>query len=266
MSRVLAWVGGGILLAVTAAAIAAPLIGYDVVASVDPTRAFAPPSAAHWLGTDHLGRDIGWRLFLASRHFVLPGLLACLVCVGLAVPLGALSGYVGGRVAGAVRFGFTVLDSLPRFVFVLLVLAIYGNDPVVLALAAGVAYAPTLGEAVHERLESLRSAEYVAANRAHGVPVWRLIGVHLLWAACRRLIARHLLGLFGFFLVLETTLSYLGFGVEQPQPSWGNMLAFDLDHDAAHLVPVLAPALAIWLVYASTTWVRGALQDEGHGG
>lgn len=266
MSRVLAAFGGVVLVGVTLAAFASPFLGYDVVASVDPARAFEAPSPDHWLGTDHLGRDIAWRLLLASRHFVLPSLLACLVCVGLAVPMGALSGYVGGRVAGGVRFLFTVVDSLPRFVFVLLVLAIYGNDPVVLALAAGIAYAPTLGEAVHERLESLRSAEYVVANLAHGVPIWRLVGVHLLWAACRRLIARHLLGLFGFFLVLETTLSYLGFGVEQPEPSWGNMLAFDLDHDAAHWIPLLAPAVAIWVVYASTTWVRGALQDEGHGG
>ena len=96
------------------------------------------------------------------------------------------------------------------------------------------------------------------------MPEWRLVLVHLLWAACRRLIARHLLGLFAFFLVLETTLSYLDFGVPQPWPSWGNMLAFDLDQSEAGLWLLLAPAGAIWVVLAATTWVRHALSDRGH--
>lgn len=265
MRRGLLWAGLVILGCTVLAAIIGPWLGYDVVGDVNPSGRFAGPSAAHWLGTDHLGRDVAWRLLLASRHFVVPGLQACAICALIGIPLGAASGWLGGPASGVIRYGFTVLDGLPRFVLVLLVLSIYGNDPLILALVAGIAYAPTLGEAIHERLEGLRSAEYVAANRAHGVPEWRLLLVHLLWAACRRLVGRHLLGLFGFFLVLETTLSYLDYGVAQPEPSWGNMLAFDFDHADVHWAPLLAPAAAIWIVYAATTWVRSALEDERHG-
>lgn len=264
MTRFAPWIGASVLLVVVGVAIGSPLLGYDIVADVDPGRAHAGPSAAHWLGTDHLGRDVFLRLVVASRAFVFPGLLACLIATALAVPTGALSGFVGGWLARIVRYGFTVVAGLPRFVLVLLALSIYGNDPIVLAIAAGCAYAPALGEAVHERVEGLRGADFLAAHRAHGVPEWRLLGWHVLWGACRKLIARHLLTLFSFFLVLETTLSYLGFGVQQPRPSWGNMLAFDLDYDGAGLAAVLAPAAAIWVVIAAITWARSGLSEGAH--
>lgn len=266
MRRALAIVGMVILVIVVLSAAIGPWLGYDVVADADPSQGFLGPSAGHWLGTDHAGRDVAWRLLLACGAFVGPGLLACALCLAIGLPLGTLSGWLGGPVANTVRFAFTVVEGLPRFVLVLLALAIYGNQWWVLAVAAGIAYAPTLGEAVYERLEGLRSAEYLTANRAHGVPELRLVLVHLLWASCRRLVARHLLGLFAFFLVLETTLSYLDFGVAQPYPSWGNMLAFDLDYSDATIWVILAPASAIWLVLAATTWVRAALADEHHDG
>lgn len=264
MSRPLTWLGSIVLIAVVVIAATIPLAGYDVVADVDPRRSFAGPSGQHWLGTDHLGRDLFWRLLLASRAFVGPGLLACLACLLVGLPLGAAAGWLSGWTAKAIRYLFTVVQGLPRFVLVLLALSIYGNHPTVLAIAAGLAYAPTLGEAVFERLEGLRASSFIAAHRAHGVPEWRLLGVHLLWGGCRRLIARHLLALFSFLLILETTLSYLGFGVEQPMPSWGNMLAFDLDHVEAGWMALLAPAGAIWLVIAATTWARQGLAEEEH--
>ncbi|MFK7930898.1 MAG: ABC transporter permease [Myxococcota bacterium] len=266
MTRGLTLTGVAILITVVLAAIVGPFLGYDVIADVDASSALQGPSSTHWLGTDHAGRDVAWRLLLACGPFVGPGLVACGVCVSFGLPLGALAGRVGGPVASAVRFAFTIVEALPRFVLVLLALAIYGNDWWVLAISAGVAYAPTLGEAVFERMEGLRSAEYLTANRAHGVPEWRLLTVHLLWAGCRRLILRHLLGLFAFFLVLETTLSYLDFGVQQPNPSWGNMLAFDLDYADATVWVILAPGAAIWAVLAATTWVRAGLSDEHNDG
>jgi ABC-type dipeptide/oligopeptide/nickel transport system permease subunit len=261
--RIFAYTGASVLALVVVLALVGPLTGYDVIAAVDPDRAFSPPSPTHPLGTDHLGRDIAWRLALAARHVVVPGTLAATVCLLLGIPLGAVAGWFGGWLADGIRYGFGVVQALPRFVVVLLALSIYGNDPTVLAVTAGLAYVPTLGEALFERIERLRNADYVDAHLAHGVPWWRILVVHLLWAACRRLVFRHVLGLFAFFLVLETTLSYLGFGVEQPEPSWGNMLAFDLDHAEVPWVALLAPAGAIWLTLAASTWARDGLADRG---
>lgn len=258
-----ALVGLGVLITVGVTGLVAPMSGYDAISDVDPLLAHLPPGPGHWLGTDHLGRDVLQRLMLACQFFVVPGLLACLVATVLAVPLGAVAGYRGGWVETALRWVFTVVASVPRFVLVLLVLSIYGDSLVLLAVAAGVAYTPTLGEAVFARIESLRSADYVLANRAYGVPGWRILWRHLVWAASRRLIGRHLLTLFGYFLVLETTLSYIGgFGVQEPMPSWGNMLVFEWGRQGWYAPQVLAPVVALWLTIAATSWVAEALGDR----
>ncbi len=238
-------VGVAVLAVVALCAVMAPLSGYPIGADVVPLDRNLPASTAHWLGTDHLGRDVFWRLVFASRAFVFPGLLACATAGVLAVPLGAWAGYRGGWLSGVIRYGFTVVASLPRFVLVLLVCTIYGDSPWHLALAAGVAYAPTLAEAIVARIERLRGNDYVLASRAHGVPEWRLLWLHLVVAACGRSIGRHLVLLFGYFVVLECTLSYLGgFGVQEPQPSWGNMLVFEWGRGMSPAL--VAPAVAIW--------------------
>ncbi len=264
MRRAGALLGAAILAAVAIAWIAAKLSGYDVVADVDITRASLGPGAGHWLGTDHLGRDVFWRLLTASDAFVGPGLLAAAVALGAGVPGGAVAGWSGGLIAGGVRYLFTVVASLPRFVLVLLACAIYGNDAAVIALAAGAAYAPTVGEAIYERVSYFRRAEFVLAAEAHGVHPARILGYHLLWVNCRRLIFRHGLQLFAFFLLLETTLSYIGgFGVEEPAPSWGNMIAFEWATRGGNAWATRAPMLAIWVVILGATLAGEGLAEVG---
>lgn len=242
------------------------LAGYDVVADVHPERAGLPPSAAHWLGCDHLGRDVWWRMVTASEAFVGPGALACLSCLLIGGSLGGLSGWLGGAGSQVLRYLFSVIASLPRFVLVLLICAIYGDDAVVLALAAGLAYVPTLGEAIAGRIEALRRSAFVEAAQAHGMSDAAVLLRELLWGNCRALIGRHLLYLFGYFLVLETTLSYIGgFGVEEPQPSWGNMLSFEFGIQGGNVLAWLAPALAIWLTVLAATLAAGQLEEVGHG-
>ncbi len=254
--------GVAVLLFVAMAGLLSFVAGYDPVADVSHLNANLPAGPGHWLGTDHLGRDVAWRLAMASRAFLAPGLAACIVCASIAVPAGALAGWYGGAVEAVVRYIFTVLSSVPRFVLVLFVVAIYGNALALLAIAAGFAYVPTLGEAVFARIESLRHAEYLLANRAYGVPDWRILWVHLVVAVCGRLITRHLVLLFGYFLVLETTLSYIGkgFGVQEPTPSWGNMLVFSWGRGS--WLNIAAPAIAIWVTILAITLVAQALSDE----
>jgi len=257
-----AWAGGALLLFVLLTGLLAPLSHYDPITDVDPAMAQLPPGPGHWLGTDHLGRDVLKRLLLACQFFVIPGLLACVVASVIAIPAGAVAGYRGGWVEALVRWAFNVLASVPRFVLVLLVLSIYGDHLGLLAVAAGVAYTPTLVEAIFARIESLRSLDYVVANRAYGLSGWRILWVHLVWAACRRLIGRHLLNLFGYFLVLETTLSYIGgFGVQEPMPSWGNMLVFEWGRDVWYAPQVMAPVVMLWLTIGATALVAESLGE-----
>ncbi|MEL6347552.1 MAG: ATP-binding cassette domain-containing protein [Myxococcota bacterium] len=258
-------IGGVLLSAVIGAWLVSLGAGYDVVADVDPTQAGLGPGAGHPLGTDHLGRDVLWRLLTASQAFVGPGLFACLLAFLLGMPMGAAAGWFGGAISDGLRYGFSVVASLPRFVLVLLVGAIYGDEPVILAAAAGLSYIPALGEAIVGRVDSLRRADFVSAARAHGISDRRILLFHLLWVNCRSLIGRHMLYLFGYFLLLETTLSYIGgFGVEEPQPSWGNMLAFEFGISEGNLWAWLSPALAIWSSLLSVTLLAEsfAVQDS----
>ncbi len=251
--------GGGILVGIFALWITSLAIGYDIIADVAPGRAGLGPTSAHWLGTDHLGRDVFWRAVTASEAFVGPGLLACLVAAGIGLPVGGAAGWLGGAAASMLRYLSSVIAALPRFVLVLLVCAIYGDRPVVLALATGLSYAPMLGEAIFTRITAMRGEGFVRAALAHGLTPGRILLHELLWVNCRQLIIRHLLYLFGYFLVLETTLSYIGgFGVEEPQPSWGNMLAFEFGISNGNALAWLVPAGAIWL-----TVVGIALTAEG---
>ncbi len=258
------YLGLAIVLLVFLAAVIGPLSGYIPAQDVNVPDADLGPTAAHWLGTDHLGRDVFWRLMFACQAFVWPGLLACFTAAVIAVPAGATAGYLGGTIEAGIRYVTTVVASLPRFVLVLLVCSIYGNDLPILATAAGVAYAPTLSEAVFGRIESLRASDYLLANRAYGVPGWRIVVVHLVFAACGRLIGRHLVLLFGYFLVLETTLSYIGgFGVQEPTPSWGNMLVFQWGRDGS-LVAMAAPVVALVATVLAVSWLADVLAEVGH--
>ncbi|MEQ1503155.1 MAG: ABC transporter permease subunit [Myxococcota bacterium] len=233
------------LTAVFALALLAPLGGYPIGADVDPSVASQGPSAAHWLGTDHLGRDVAWRTALASRAFVGPGLVACAVAVGAGVPLGAAAGWSNGPLGLGIRAGIGVVDAIPRVVLVVLGCAIHGSTAGSLAVIAGLATAPALASAVLERIERLRIEEFVLASRAHGLSDARILAVHLVGIGCGRTIGRRSCEAFGAFVVLECTLSYLGgFGVQEPTPSWGNMLAFEWGRGLGP--SVWAPALALW--------------------
>jgi ABC-type dipeptide/oligopeptide/nickel transport system permease subunit len=274
MKRLLQWplglpLGAAVLALVALMWLVSLVSGYDVVADVDVGALNAAPGADHWLGTDKLGRDVLWRLITASESFFGPGLLAATTALALGVPGGAAAGWLGGYSAGAIRYLFSVVDALPRFILVLLACAIYGNSVWLIALVAGLAYAPTLGEAVYTRIQGFRRAEFVLAAEAHGVHPARTLGFHLLWVNCRHLIGRHAVQLFAYFLLLETTLSFLGglenaasFGVSQPQPSWGNMIAFEWREVGANAWSSWAPGVALWSVILAAGLVGEGLAER----
>ncbi|MEN0061554.1 MAG: hypothetical protein AAGA48_05350 [Myxococcota bacterium] len=259
-----AGLGFGLLALIVLAALLSPLSGYPVGADVDATARDLSPSAAHWMGTDHLGRDVFWRWVLASRAFVGPGFAAVGLALSIGVSLGAWAGFVGGVVSNAIRFVLGSVASLPTLVFVLLFCTIYGAGTWQLATSAGIAAAPAIAQTVHDRVDALKRSEFVLAAQAHGVPLGRLLLAHLVGAGAGPAIVRQGLATFGQFVVLECTLSYLGgFGVPEPQPSWGNMLVFDWGRTLG--LSVTAPALAIWATVAATVAAGTAFAEEEDG-
>lgn len=241
-------VGFSIAALLLAAWLATFVVPYDPVADVHPYSADQAPSFTSPFGTDHIGRNVALRTLYASRAFVLPGLLAASVAALAGGALGALGGWFGGPLERGVRYAFTVLASVPRLVGILLAATIFTPTPVVLAVAAGVSCAPELGSALGARLGGLVRAEFVTALRAHGLSDARILFYHLLWVNCRGLLARQALQAFGFFVAVETSLAYLGsIGVQEPWPSWGNMVAFEFGRPEGNPWAWLAPAIALWL-------------------
>jgi len=195
------------------------------------------PSLAHLLGTDPLGRDLFARMIASSEAFFFPGLFACAVAVLVAVPAGAAIGYwPEARASSVVRAALTIVAAWPRLVLVVVV-AIFTasvSDPAafaqvrlfLLAGLVGVSFVPQMAYALAERVLFFRREQFVEAARAHGLSDRRILGFHILWANCRNLVLRQTCALFGAWLLVETSLSYLGhYGVPAPRPSWGNILA-----------------------------------------
>lgn len=244
------------------------------------SAAHALPSVAHPLGTDRLGRDLLFRLVIGTRGFFLPGLLAMGLAFSLGTGLGAIAGYTpsGAGVAsargwrsGAWRLGrwgiallLAVPGALPRFVSILLVCSTFGFSPAILGAAIGTLYAAELGMDVRRRVGLCCGEEYVESARAEGISDARILGYHILWLHCRSLIARHLVYVWSFCILVETSLSFLPgeFGVQEPNPSWGNMLAGDLDAAmSGKLWAALVPTVAILATVALLAYSSDRLDE-----
>jgi len=255
--RAWAWLVVG---AVVFARLLSWLGGYDIVADVDPSNSGAAPGTAAWLGTDALGRDIAWRMVKATDAFVVPSVGAALVAVGLGGGLGTLGGWFGGTIERASGAVAGLPGAAPRFVMVLLLATIFEPSSVVLAVGCGLAFVPQAAAEVAARLGAMRRTAFVEASLVHGVGVARVLGGHLLWTGCRLLLLRLALQSVAFYVVVETTLSYLGaLGVQEPLPSFGNMVARGLVDSRLHLVARLAPPTALWLLLSALLHVDGVV-------
>jgi peptide/nickel transport system permease protein len=224
-----ALVGFAVVLANVLAAVFAPAIAPHDPLDQEITRRLLPPawlaggSAAHLLGTDQLGRDILSRIVFGSRISLLIGLLSVAIALPVGVGIGLVSGYVGGRVDDAIM---RVADVQLAFPFILLAITIAGvlgpnprNVIVILAVGGWVVYA----RISRGQVLSLREKEFVEAARGLGMGHARIVVRHILPNSLTPVIV---VGTFAVaqMILLESSLSFLGLGVQPPTPSWGGML------------------------------------------
>ena len=245
--RIGLWVSGLVVATVVVMGVVSPFVPYEPAAAVDYDVLLESPSTSHLFGTDAQGRDVAVRVLKGTEAFFLPGLLAAL----LACVLGALAGAASGYFVGAARAGvlgiLQLVDTLPRLVFLILVCTILNPSIYLIAFVAGVLFVPAIAQVVRTKVESLASEDYILANIAHGFRPIRILLYHILWLQCRPLLIRQGAYVFGYVLFVETALSYLGdYGVQEPDPSWGNMVAQARDLAGAGAAwPWLFPAGAI---------------------
>jgi peptide/nickel transport system permease protein len=207
----------------------------------------APPgTAGHPLGTDFMGRDMLSRLIVGIQAYFLPGLLAIFVALVLGTLFGVLAGYRGGRFDTVITYVNNLVDSFPRLVLILLVIAAFKPDIYYIMLVVGFTNVPVVASLIKGKVLFLRQKNFIEADIALGVPTGTIILKHILWHNCRALlIIQATLGM-AEAILMETSLSYLGFGVQEPLPSWGNMVQSGANYFMqGKFWPSTAPALAI---------------------
>ena len=258
--------GIAVIVCLTLARIYIALFPYDPVRDLDLSRAFRGMSWAHPLGTDQLGRDIFLRILNSVRAFYFPGICACLLAVSGGVIGGALAGFHGGVFSVFYRYLVSILNAIPRFILILLVSAILGSNIFLIAAITGLTYLPQIAETVYRKVLFFRSMEFIEAAKAHGLPPMRILFYHIIYLNCLPPIIKHALYLFGYVILIETSLSYLGgFGVQEPQPSWGNMLAQAREYlFQGEMLFLTAPAAAIILTISGLVALGDAVSEWGH--
>lgn len=249
-TRDLVYIGYGLLVAVLVAL--SYFMGALDILPHDPQEIsfellMAPPGTeGHILGTDFMGRDILSRLIVGIQAYLLPGLLAITIALFFGSVVGVLSGYYGGAFDTAATYFANLVDSFPRLVVILLIVAAFKPDIYYIMIVVGVTNIPVVSLLVRDKILFLKQKTFIEAARALGLKGRTIIFKHILWHYCRSvLIIQATLGMAEVILI-ETSLSYLGFGVQEPVPSWGNMVEAGSNYFMqGNFWPSTAPALAI---------------------
>jgi peptide/nickel transport system permease protein len=258
-----------LLALLTLGALAVPMLAAEDPRSMGDviTRRFLAPLTTdergvfHLLGTDRFGRDIFARTMLAARVSLLIGVLGSLLAGAAGTALGAVAGWRGGLVDRVLMAAADALLAIPRLILLLVCAALWrpGTLTVIVVLVATGWMA--VARLVRAEVLGIRARPFVEAAAALGAPRPRILWRHILPNAVGPAIVAITLGVGGAVL-LESGLSFLGLGVQPPQPSWGNMIADG--RDAIVIAPwvALAPGLALIVTVVASTLLGDALRDR----
>lgn len=206
-------------------AIAAPLLSpFDPTRPLDPSAGAAAPSATHWFGTDLTSRDVLSRMLFGARVSLAVATLSAVLSAALGLLYGGIAGFLGGRIDGLLMRFVDSLMAIPRLLLLLTVLALWGTVGV-RALVVILALTGWFDVARLSRIQaaSLRERDFVRAAQALGAKPWDVFVRHVLPHAAAPVLVATTIAI-GQVIVLEAGLSYLGYGVPQPTPTWGNII------------------------------------------
>jgi len=247
------------------AGIFAPLLApYDPLSDRDLAAKFAPPSAAHPLGQDELGRDILSRLIYGARVSLTAGLAAVAFATVVGTLIGLVSGYAGGRIDSLLMRLMDVLLAFPSILLAIVVVTILGQGLTNAMLAVGIVNVPQIARVVRSSVISVRERDYVEAERALGASNTRIVSSAILPNSLAPLIVQATLTLATAILDVAA-LSFLGLGARAPTPEWGAMLTdafpsgFGVFVDGQHAI--IFPGIAIALSVLAVNFIGDGLRD-----
>lgn len=256
-----AMLGLGLLLFLTLATLMTPILApHDPDAVNLAAGRLLGPSAAHWMGTDELGRDILSRVLYGARISLAIGFLAVTIAITLGTAVGAVAGYAGGRVDTVLMRTVDLFLSFPRLVLLITVVAVFQPSIPLIVIVLGLTGWMGVSRLVRGQVLSVREREYVQAARALGYGPSRVLGRHVLPNVLTPVIVAATLGI-GNAILAEAALSYLGLGVQPPTASWGNIIQSGGDRIVDAWWITTFPGLAIVLTVMSFNLVGDGLRD-----
>jgi peptide/nickel transport system permease protein len=239
----------------------APWISPYDPGEINLVMVLAPPSAAHPLGTDQLGRDVLSRMIWGSRISLKVGFVAVGIAVVIGAILGALAGYYGRWIDAVVMRFVDVMLCFPSFFLILAVIAFLEPSIWNIMIVIGVTGWMGITRLVRADFVSLREREFVQAARSIGANDFRIIFVHILPNAMASILVAATLGVAGAILT-ESALSFLGIGVQPPTPSWGNILTAGKDNIDIAWWLSLFPGLAILVTVLGFNLLGEGIRDS----
>lgn len=254
------WAGLAVVVTLAIVAVCAPwLVPYDPLA-LDLRARLAPPGGAHLLGTDEFGRDLLSRLMIGAQVSISVALLTVMLALLVGTGLGILAGYFRGWTDRIISVLNDAALAFPGLLLALGIMAVAGASVTTMVLALGFAFAPAVLRVTRGAVMSTREREFVEASKVMGnsetVTMWR----HVL-PNCIGPLTVLATSMFGWVILAESALSFLGLGVPPPAPSWGNMLAAARPFIQQAPWLIILPGVCISITLLAVNLLGDALRD-----
>jgi len=251
-----------IIIILTGMAIVIPIWGPHTLDAVDWDRILIPPTFEnqHWFGTDANGRDMFVRTMYGARISLTIGVLTTLVALIIGVTYGAIAGYFGGRVDAVMMRMIDVLYAVPTLFLVIILVSAFGNNFLLIFISIGAVEWMTLARIVRGQALAIRQKEYMEAARALGLPASRILMQYILPNVIGPVVVYVTL-LIPINIIVESYLSFLGLGVQEPFTSWGRLIAQGAAEMEAAPWLLLIPAAFLTLTMFCFNFMGDGLRD-----
>lgn len=241
-------------------AVFAPIIARYDVAQINSKARLQAPCAAYWFGTDNFGRDIFSRIVYGAQVSLQVGLVSVGIAAGIGYLFGLAAGFFEGKVESAIMMLMDIIFAFPSILLALLIVAVLGTSVVNTMIAIGIVNIPVFARTVRASVKTVKGTDYIANARSVGLSNSAILFRHITPNSLAPFTVQATLALSGAILT-EATMSFLGLGIQPPDPSWGSMLSEARTYMEMAPWMVVFPALFIIFTILSFNILGDALRD-----
>lgn len=248
------------LLAIIVLSLISPFICRYSYSATDFVNMKSWPSLTHLFGTDDLGRDILSRVLYGARYTLIIGIISTLLSAVIGIVMGAIAGYFGGIVDSSLMRFLDIFQAFPSLVLAMAFCAVFGTGVDKCILALGITGVPGFARLMRANILRIRNMEYIESATTINCPTWKIISNHIIPNAISPIIVEVAMSISRNGLA-SSSLSFLGLGVQEPKPEWGQMLAATRNYIRDYSYMVIIPGIFIVLTVLSFNLLGDAFRD-----